>query len=92
MSIHWDLHENCGNAEETERTIPALRSMRRYRCYLMDVDGNFLDAVDLERQTDEQAIREALKIKQREKSCKGFQVWEGLRMVYQQGKANLIEN
>jgi hypothetical protein len=58
----------------------------------MDVDGNFLDAVDLERQTDEQAIREALKIKQREKSCKGFQVWEGLRMVYQQGKANLIEN
>ena len=92
MSIHQDLPAATDDAPARDSRRPTSGLMIPYRCYLMDANGDFIDVVNVECDADDRAIREALKAKPREKRCHGFQVWRGLRMVYQQGKANLIEN
>jgi len=92
MSTYQNLPGTPDKAPARDRSPSASGPVTRYRCYLMDGNGDFLDVVTVDCEADNQAIREALKARQREKRCKGFQVWRGLRMVYQQGKANLIVN
>src|SRR5262249_51398790 len=87
-----EFPDDPGSPPSPEERAADLRPMTPYRCYLMDANGDFLDVANVECDTDDQAVRAALKAKKREKDCHGFQVWRGVRLVYQQGKANLVRN